>query len=106
METTVQSIPFPTPATPTECRRSPRTFDVARGEATDPVAADRIRAAKAACRRCPIAESCLRWALANPDQTPTNVWAATTAGERTLLRSRLARRLGPDWIDALARPAN
>jgi WhiB family redox-sensing transcriptional regulator len=99
---TVQRIPFPTPASPTACRRDPRTFDVSRGEVTAPAAASRIRAAKAACRRCPIAADCLRWALANPDQTPTNVWAATTAGERTVLRTRLARRLGPNWIEVLA----
>ena len=106
MGTTVQHIPFPTPPTPTACRRIPRMFDVDRGEATDPAAADRIETAKAACRRCPVAESCLRWALAHPDATRTNVWAATTAGERTRLRARLARRLGPNWTAALARPTN
>ncbi|MGW1616845.1 WhiB family transcriptional regulator [Streptomyces sp. NPDC002285] len=100
---TVQRTPFPTPASPTACRRSPQTFDVVRGELTDPATASRIRAAKAACRRCPIAADCLRWALANPDQTPTSVWGATTAGERTVLRTRLARRLGPNWIQVLAR---
>ncbi|KAB2977473.1 WhiB family transcriptional regulator [Streptomyces sp. SS1-1] len=103
MGTTVQRIPFPASASPTACRRNPRIFDVVRGEATDPAAASRIQKAKAACRHCPIATDCLRWALTNPDQTPTNVWAATTAGERTVLRTRLARRLGPHWMDALTR---
>lgn len=95
-------IPFPAPARPTACRRTPGLFDVAYGEATAPEAAERIRAAKAACRRCPFAVDCLRWALTHPAETSTNIWAGTTAGERTRLRTRLEQRLGPAWGDVLA----
>ncbi|MFF0001441.1 WhiB family transcriptional regulator [Streptomyces avermitilis] len=96
-----QRIPLPTPATLTACHSNPKAFDVDRGEVTDPAAADRIRQAKATCRTCPIAEACLRWALAHPDQTRIGVWAATTAPECATLRRRLKSRLGPDWVDVL-----
>ncbi|MFE2584559.1 WhiB family transcriptional regulator [Streptomyces sp. NPDC059378] len=97
------SIPFPAPPTRTACQQAPRTFDVDRGEITDPAATDRIRQAKTACRACPIATACLRWALANPTLTRTNVWAATTAPERAALRKRLVGRLGPNWVGVMAR---
>ncbi|MET7458307.1 WhiB family transcriptional regulator [Streptomyces sp. NPDC005574] len=99
-------IPFPVPATPTACRRTPQAFDVDRGEVSDLTAADRIRQAKAACRACPAAAACMRWALAHPALTRTNVWAATTAPERAALRKRLVGRLGPDWIGVIARQSS
>ncbi|MEV5785067.1 WhiB family transcriptional regulator [Streptomyces sp. NPDC052287] len=101
----VQRIPLPTPATRTACRNDTQTFDVERGEVTDPAAADRIRQAKATCRTCPIATACLRWALTHPDLSRGGVWAATTAPERAALRRRLEKRLGPDWVNVLATPA-
>ncbi|MEU0034676.1 WhiB family transcriptional regulator [Streptomyces sp. NPDC006333] len=99
----IPRIPLPAPATRTGCRTDPQTFDVERGEVSDPAAADRIRRAKTTCRACPIAVACLRWALIHPDLSRDGVWAATTAPERATLRRRLEVRLGPGWAEALAR---
>ncbi|MFJ4931660.1 WhiB family transcriptional regulator [Streptomyces sp. NPDC088736] len=98
----VPRIPLPSPTTQTGCRTDPQTFDVERGEVTDKAAADRIRRAKATCRTCPIAEACLRWALAHPDLSRGGIWAATTDPERAALRRRLEARLGQDWVNILA----
>lgn len=51
-----------------------------------------IEQAKAVCRRCPVQEQCLEWAL-NTDQT-IGVWAGTTETERRALKRRraMARR--------------
>ncbi|MFI1167448.1 WhiB family transcriptional regulator [Streptomyces sp. NPDC020801] len=51
--------------------------------------------AKAVCRRCPVSEQCLEWAL-NTDQT-IGVWGGTSETERRALKRRRAvarRRLG------------
>ncbi|MFE9913471.1 hypothetical protein [Streptomyces clavifer] len=44
----------------------------------------------------------LKWALANPDEAPTGIWAGTTALQRRILRARLANRLGTNWVTGLA----
>ncbi|MER7577468.1 WhiB family transcriptional regulator [Streptomyces sp. NPDC126514] len=99
MSTAIDPAPFPAPVTPTACRRNPQLFDFDYGDGANPAAADRVRQVKAACRACPVAETCLRWALAHPQLTPTNVWAATTPRERSALRKNIAdrRRLTLPW---------
>ncbi|MGV9348636.1 WhiB family transcriptional regulator [Streptomyces spiralis] len=47
-----------------------------------------IEQAKAVCRRCPVQDRCLEWAL-NTDQT-IGVWGATTESERRGLKRRRA----------------
>ncbi|PZT70237.1 WhiB family transcriptional regulator [Streptomyces sp. SW4] len=46
--------------------------------------------AKAVCRRCPVQEQCLRWAL-DTGQT-LGVWGGTDETERRALKRRLASR--------------
>lgn len=90
--------PSPLPhARPTACRRTPGLFDVAYGEATAPEAADRIRTAKALCRRCPVAADCLRWALTHPTATPP------TSGPPRPPEN--APGCAPGWSSAWARPS-
>ncbi|MFJ4468690.1 WhiB family transcriptional regulator [Streptomyces sp. NPDC089424] len=46
--------------------------------------------AKAVCRRCPVAERCLAWAV---DVGPVEgIWGGMTEGERRALRVRTVRR--------------
>ncbi|WP_460074093.1 WhiB family transcriptional regulator [Streptomyces sp. YKOK-I1] len=94
-------IPFPHTEELLACREHPAWFVHEYGQTTDGDA-DRIERAKAACGGCPIAAGCLKWALANPDLTPSGIWAATTARQRTTLRRRLQIRLGLDWVGAVA----
>ena len=49
-----------------------------------------IAAAKAICRRCPVAAECLAEAMANP--SIVGVWGGTTENERTKLRARAPRQ--------------
>ena len=51
----------------------------------NPGAIGHIRAAKAACSRCPVRSDCLAEALADP--TLTGVWGGTTDSERAALRN-------------------
>ncbi|WP_329046638.1 WhiB family transcriptional regulator [Streptomyces sp. NBC_01422] len=90
-------IPFPRPATPTACRTSPELFTHEPGD-TDRA---RAAAARAVCSGCPLAPTCLKWALANPEQTPTGIWAGTNPLQRRILRARLANRLGSNWVHLL-----
>ncbi|MFH8801861.1 WhiB family transcriptional regulator [Streptomyces sp. NPDC017936] len=46
--------------------------------------------AKAVCRRCPVREPCLEWAL-ETDQT-LGVWGGTSETERRALRRRIKAR--------------
>ncbi len=93
-------IPFPRTEQPTACRANPGWFS---HERTTGAQRERdIARAKKACRACPVAEGCLKWALANPDLTRVGVWAATTPRDRTALRQRLKERLGQDWVGAVA----
>ncbi|GGS99621.1 WhiB family transcriptional regulator [Streptomyces chromofuscus] len=45
--------------------------------------------AKAVCRRCPVTEQCLAWAV---DAGPVEgIWGGTTEGERRAMQRRAAR---------------
>ncbi|GAB2891816.1 WhiB family transcriptional regulator [Streptomyces mayteni] len=92
-------IPFPPTPSPTPCRATPDLFSQDTPGNLDP---EQAAQAKQACRGCPIAEGCLKWALANPHLTRGGVWAATTPRERIRLGRRLAERLGDDWIEVVA----
>ncbi|MFF5497882.1 WhiB family transcriptional regulator [Streptomyces aquilus] len=49
-----------------------------------------IDEAKAVCRRCPVAEQCLSWAV---DADPVEgIWGGTTEGERRAMRLRAMYR--------------
>lgn len=52
-------------------------------------AALQIEEAKAVCRRCPVVETCLRWAL-DTDQD-AGVWGGLSEDERRALKRRNAR---------------
>jgi WhiB family redox-sensing transcriptional regulator len=45
--------------------------------------------AKAVCRRCPVSQECLAWALASGQD---GIWGGTTEDERRELRSSAAQR--------------
>jgi hypothetical protein len=94
-------IPFPHSDTPLVCRTNPAWFAHEYGDNT-PGDVARMERAKTACRACPLAADCLKGALANPSLTPTGIWAATTARQRTTLRHRLQVRLGLDWVGIVA----
>ncbi|WP_217236827.1 WhiB family transcriptional regulator [Streptomyces sp. AC555_RSS877] len=49
-----------------------------------------IEEAKAVCRRCPVMEQCLQWALASGQDS--GVWGGLSEAERRSLRRRAARR--------------
>jgi WhiB family redox-sensing transcriptional regulator len=69
---------------------------------TTPTAQADTEQAKRLCAGCPIAASCLKWALAHPSETRIGVWAGTTTRQRAHLRRRLAGRLGTRWVSAIA----
>ncbi|MGP3950942.1 WhiB family transcriptional regulator [Streptomyces sp. 7N604] len=94
-------IPFPHTDAPLACRTNPAWFAHEHGQ-TSPDDVARIEHARTACRSCPIADGCLKWALANAPLIPTGIWAATTARQRTTLRRRLQLRLGIDWVGVVA----
>ncbi|GGS09007.1 transcriptional regulator WhiB [Streptomyces humidus] len=48
--------------------------------------------AKAVCRRCPVREPCLEWAM-ETDQT-LGVWGGTSETERRALKRRIRARRG------------
>ncbi|MDQ1033623.1 hypothetical protein QFZ75_000039 [Streptomyces sp. V3I8] len=95
-------IPFPHANTTLACRVDPALFVHEYGHHSSKAAQERIEGARAACRRCPIAAGCLKWALANPELTPTGIWAATIPRERKVLRRRLQERHGLDWVGVVA----
>ncbi|GHF33809.1 WhiB family transcriptional regulator [Streptomyces fumanus] len=98
-------FPFPHSPTPTRCQTEPKLFDFSHGDrsgSTRAATEKRLEQAGTACSRCPIARDCLKWALVNEPLTRIGIWAATTPGQRTDLRKRMADRLGPAWIDVLA----
>ncbi len=47
-----------------------------------------IEEAKHVCRRCPVSESCLRWALESGQDA--GVWGGTSEDERRALKRRTA----------------
>ncbi|WP_410540517.1 WhiB family transcriptional regulator [Streptomyces sp. KL2] len=98
-----ERIPFPRTDAPLPCRTNPRWFSHDRILPAQGQAQEDITRAKQACRSCPIAAGCLKWALAHPGSTAVGVWAATTATERGALRRRLRERLGEDWVEVVAR---
>jgi WhiB family redox-sensing transcriptional regulator len=59
-----------------------------------------IEEAKAVCRRCPVIEDCLRWALEN--DADFGVWGGFSEDERRALKRRAARsrRVGNTAINA------
>ncbi|MEU1600451.1 WhiB family transcriptional regulator [Streptomyces sp. NPDC005708] len=95
-------IPFPSTTEALVCRTNENLFVHEHGQ-NSPEDIRRVQRAKAACRGCPVAEGCLKWSLANPELTPTGIWAATTAKERKTLRNRLRERLGTDWVGVVAK---
>ncbi|WP_443054539.1 WhiB family transcriptional regulator [Streptomyces sp. NBC_00683] len=96
--TLAEQIPFPRPATPTTCRTSPNLFTHEPGNTTPARTAE----ARKICSACPLAPTCLKWALANPDQTQTGIWAGTNPLQCRILRAYLANRLGTNWVQVLA----
>ncbi|MGW3275773.1 WhiB family transcriptional regulator [Streptomyces kronopolitis] len=97
-------LPFPRTDTKLACRSEPKLFAIE--DITGRAERERALAkARLACSGCPIVTGCLRWALANGQLTPTGVWAATTARQRTALRKDLVQRLGPDWVGVVAEQA-
>ncbi|MFI9080943.1 WhiB family transcriptional regulator [Streptomyces sioyaensis] len=94
-------IPFPRTDATLTCRTDPMLFAIE--DVTDRTEREKSLAkAKLACSGCPIVTGCLKWALANPDLTPTGVWAATTHRDRNRLRQQLTKRLGADWVGVVA----
>lgn len=53
-----------------------------------------IEYAKAICRRCPVVERCLQWALDTGEEF--GVWGGLSEGERRKLRRRAARTISID----------
>ncbi|MFH8698993.1 WhiB family transcriptional regulator [Streptomyces chartreusis] len=49
-----------------------------------------IEEAKAVCRRCPVADQCLQWALESGQSE--GVWGGLAEDERRSLKRRVARR--------------
>ncbi|MFI1606949.1 WhiB family transcriptional regulator [Streptomyces griseofuscus] len=49
-----------------------------------------IEEAKSVCRRCPVIERCLQWALETAQ--PHGVWGGMSEDERRLMKRRAARR--------------
>jgi WhiB family redox-sensing transcriptional regulator len=48
-----------------------------------------IEEAKAVCRRCPVMDQCLQWALESGEET--GVWGGLSEDERRAMRRRAAR---------------
>lgn len=61
-------------------------FPIGHGPAADA----QIEAAKAVCRRCPVAEQCLEWALETGQDA--GVWGGLAEEERRQLRRRSRAR--------------
>lgn len=59
---------------------------------TDPVLLQ-IEEAKSVCRRCPVMEACLQWALATAQDH--GVWGATDPAERRRMKRRAVRKQPP-----------
>lgn len=80
------AIPGPDPAWAAHgaCRDHDPDLWFADSRTTSHAAAVRV------CRRCPVAASCLGYALAHPGFQGT--WAATTANQRTRLRNHTMSR--------------
>ncbi|MFE5029834.1 WhiB family transcriptional regulator [Streptomyces sp. NPDC056656] len=94
--------PFPRSDQPPQCSADPNLFQTDYdGPAPGSSQERRVRLAKRVCIACPIAETCLKWALVNEELALTGIWGATTVRERNALRGRLFLRLGPEWITRL-----
>lgn len=52
-------------------------------------AAKQTEEAKAVCRRCPVSDQCLEWALTSGEDT--GVWGGLSEDERRALKSRRAK---------------
>jgi len=91
-------VPYPRTTEETACRTRPQRWFPVR------YSRDSIeqQQARNACLRCPLAEQCLLWALANPELTEHGIWAATSPKKRAHLRTSLVERLGADWVAVVA----
>lgn len=77
--------PDPTWRTQAACRGcDPDLFHPRRGQD--------VRAAKAVCADCPVADTCLEWAMRN--NMTVGVWGGTSERERRKLRAQRRRDLG------------
>ncbi|MFJ6070955.1 WhiB family transcriptional regulator [Streptomyces sp. NPDC093065] len=56
--------------------------------------------AKSVCRRCPVMETCLNWAIEVPPME--GIWGGTTESERRAIRRRFARRTARTTVKAVA----
>ena len=56
-------------------------------------AASQVAEAKVVCRRCPVLEPCLEWALDTAQEA--GVWGGTSEDERRVLRRRAGRTHAP-----------
>ncbi|MFI0012518.1 WhiB family transcriptional regulator [Streptomyces globisporus] len=75
--------PSPTPTSPWPAAPNPACSPSRTSTTDDPHAREKATAqAKKACSGCPVTAECLKWALANPDLTRTEVWAATANAQR------------------------
>ncbi|MEU5583037.1 WhiB family transcriptional regulator [Streptomyces huasconensis] len=54
-----------------------------------------IEEAKAVCRRCPVMEQCLQWALEAGEEA--GVWGGLSEDDRSRLKRRAARSRSTDW---------
>lgn len=59
-----------------------------------------IHAAKAVCRRCPVVQQCLDWAVEVGHVE--GIWGGTTESERRAMRRREARRTAEDTVTTAA----
>ncbi len=87
------------------CRKFPPEYWFPIG--TSGPAAAQAEEAKAVCRRCPVVERCLRYALDTPQLTD-GVWGGKTVEERRLIKARetggggrVASGADPAAVDAL-----
>lgn len=59
----------------------------------DPGRNDLVREARRVCSNCPVATSCLQWALDHREDE--GVWAGTTPGERRVMRGLAPKQRPP-----------
>jgi WhiB family redox-sensing transcriptional regulator len=70
-----------------ECRNEDPDLHFPLG--TSGIHRDQVDEAKAVCRRCPVRDACLDWAVDNPSLE--GIWGGLTVGERRNYRRRQHR---------------